>query len=142
MSKVAKLVYVSLLTRVIVEEGATEQEIMELAIPKLSQNLMDSPYENIEKIVDDVDSPFNEEYDEESMTWKEIKLLEKARQLLYASDDIELLMMVKAIINHEDENEIIDYIDEVVTWEKVEFSFTAEQFCQEVGYTGKEFSEK
>jgi hypothetical protein len=62
--KVAKLVYVSLLTRVIVEEDADQQAIMEMAVPKLSENLMDSPFENIEKIVDDTECPYimGEEY--------------------------------------------------------------------------------
>ena len=64
MTKIAKLVYVTLLTRVIVEPNATEQDIMEEAIPKLSENLMDSPFENIDKIVDDVECPYTigEEY--------------------------------------------------------------------------------
>jgi hypothetical protein len=58
--KVAKLVYVNLLTRVVVNQNATEQEIMELAIPKLSEQLMDSPLENIEKIVNDLECPYND----------------------------------------------------------------------------------
>jgi hypothetical protein len=60
--KVAKLVRVSLVTRVIVDVDATEQEIMELAVPKLSENLMDSPFENLDEIVDDVECPYEEEY--------------------------------------------------------------------------------
>lgn len=62
--KVAKLVYVSLLTRVIVEENADQTVIMEEAIPKLSETLMDSPFENIDKIVDDIECPYviGEEY--------------------------------------------------------------------------------
>lgn len=59
--KVAKLVRVSLVTRVIVDVDATEQDIMELAVPKLSENLMDSPFENIEEIVDDTECPYDEE---------------------------------------------------------------------------------
>ena len=58
--KVAKLVYVSLVTRVVVDENATEQEIMELAVPKLSENLMDSPFENLEDITDELECPFDE----------------------------------------------------------------------------------
>jgi len=58
--KVAKLVYVSLVTRVIVDENATEQEIMELAVPKLSENLMDSPFEHLEDIIDDLECPYDE----------------------------------------------------------------------------------
>ena len=39
MAKVAKLVYVYLVTRVIVDETASETEIMELAVPKLTENI-------------------------------------------------------------------------------------------------------
>ena len=60
--KVAKLVRVSLVTRVIVDIDATEQEIMELAVPKLSENLMDSPFDNLDEIVDDTECPYEEEY--------------------------------------------------------------------------------
>jgi hypothetical protein len=62
--KVAKLVYVTLLTRVIVEENADQQSIMEEAVPKLSENLMVSPLENIDKIVYDTECPYQlgEEY--------------------------------------------------------------------------------
>ena len=56
--KVAKLVYVTLATRVIVEEDADQQTIMELAIPRLSENLMDAPFENIDKIIDDTECPY------------------------------------------------------------------------------------
>jgi hypothetical protein len=60
--KVAKLVRVSLVTRVIVDVDATEQEIMELAVPKLSENLMDAPFENLEEVVDDTECPYEGEY--------------------------------------------------------------------------------
>ena len=54
----------------------------------------------------------------------------------YLSDgDLTVEQMVEAIYNHEDENELIDYVDGVVVWEKVEYSFTCEQFIQEIGYT-------
>ena len=57
--KVAKLVRVTLMTRVIVDVDATEQDIMELAVPKLSENLMDSPFDSIEEIVDDTECPYD-----------------------------------------------------------------------------------
>lgn len=60
--KVAKLVRVSLVTRVVVDVDATEQDIMELAVPKLSENLMDAPFEKLEEIVDDTECPYEEEY--------------------------------------------------------------------------------
>ena len=56
--KVAKLVRVSLVTRVVVEDTASEQDIMELAVPKLSENLMDSPFECIDEIVEDTECPY------------------------------------------------------------------------------------
>ena len=64
MSKVAKLVSVTLITRVIVDENASEQDILELAIPKLSEKLMDEPFEHIEEIVDDDECPFDPDFDE------------------------------------------------------------------------------
>lgn len=64
MAKVAKLVSVTLMTRVIVDENASEQDILELAIPKLSEKLMDEPFEHIEEIVDDEECPFDPLYDE------------------------------------------------------------------------------
>jgi len=61
--KIAKLVYAALLVRVIVEDTASEQDILELAIPKLSEALMDSPHQHIEKIIDDTECPYVEEVD-------------------------------------------------------------------------------
>ncbi len=57
--KVAKLVSVSLMTRVIVEEDATDEQIMEVAIPRLSNNLFnDGILDNVEDIKDDTECPF------------------------------------------------------------------------------------
>jgi uncharacterized protein (UPF0212 family) len=66
MAKVAKLVYVSLVTRVIVDETASETEIMELAVPKLTEKLMDEPLEHIEEIVEDDECPYDSYWDSES----------------------------------------------------------------------------
>jgi len=57
--KVAKLVRVSLVCRVICEDTASKQDILELAIPKLSEALMDNPYESVEEIIDDTECPFD-----------------------------------------------------------------------------------
>ena len=51
------------MTRVIVDENATEQDILELAIPKLSEKLMDEPFEHIESMEDDTECPFDIQYD-------------------------------------------------------------------------------
>lgn len=63
MSKVAKLVTVILITRVIVDNNASEEEILEIAKPRLRQKLNDEMFENIESIVNDVDSPYDEKND-------------------------------------------------------------------------------
>lgn len=60
MGKVAKLVAVSLLTRVIVDENATDEEIIEEArdyfVTKVKTDLSD----NIEYIQDDTEMPYDE----------------------------------------------------------------------------------
>ena len=56
--QVAKLVRISLVTRVIVDEDATQEDIMELAVPKLSESLMEQPFACIDEIVDDIECPY------------------------------------------------------------------------------------
>lgn len=58
--KVAKLVYVNLLVRVVVEENATELQILDKAYPKLMEQLSNDLSENVEKIVDDLECPYIE----------------------------------------------------------------------------------
>ena len=63
MSKVAKLVSVSLITRVIVDEGASESEILELAGIKLAEKIQHELTEHLEEIEDDVECPYDPEFD-------------------------------------------------------------------------------
>lgn len=58
MAKVAKLVYVSLATRVIVDENASDEEIIEKARPKFIDKVRSELGENLEDIVDDTECPF------------------------------------------------------------------------------------
>lgn len=63
----------------------------------------------------------------------EDKLYEKiksAREILVADTDEEILEMISLIENHPDENENIDYIDGVVTWEKLNYDYTCKKFCR------------
>lgn len=61
MKKVAKLVYVSVGTRVVVDENATEEEIMQKARPQLIRNLKeDGILDHVESIDDDTEIPFGE----------------------------------------------------------------------------------
>ena len=63
MSKVAKLVYVSLVTRVVVDENASEDEILNAASVKFIEKIVNEIEEHIEEIVDDEECPFNPEFD-------------------------------------------------------------------------------
>lgn len=57
MSKVAKIVCVSLMTRVIVDEDATDKEISELAKGKFIEKIKGELLENLEEIYDDEECP-------------------------------------------------------------------------------------
>jgi len=56
--KVAKLVSVSLMTRVIVDADASDSDIIELAYVRLSEKLANEPLEHLDEIVDDTECPF------------------------------------------------------------------------------------
>ena len=64
----------------------------------------------------------------------DIRVLTKAQQYLCADDDDDLINQVNNIVNMIDKNELIDYVDEVVVWSKVEFEFTCKEFLKVVGY--------
>ena len=64
MGKVAKLVSVSLMTRVIVDEDASESEILELAGIKLAEKIQNELTEHLEDIEDDIECPYDPLYDE------------------------------------------------------------------------------
>jgi len=56
--KVAKLVVVSIMTRVVVDENATDEDIIEAARPQLMANMKSDLHENVETIFDDLEVPF------------------------------------------------------------------------------------
>ena len=62
MGKVAKIVTVSLMTRVVVDENATVDEIMDVARPKFIEKIKHEALENLEEIVDDTECPFGTFY--------------------------------------------------------------------------------
>jgi hypothetical protein len=61
--KVAKLVYISLATRVVVDENASEDEILNAASVKFIEKITNEIQEHIEEIVDDEECPFDPEFD-------------------------------------------------------------------------------
>ncbi len=62
--KVAKLVRVMITTRIIVDDNASEEEIMEIALPRLLDNLYTNAFENIEEIVDDTEVSYDPDMDD------------------------------------------------------------------------------
>ena len=61
--KVAKLVYVSLMTRVVVDENATEETIIEEARKNFIEKVQNDLRDNVEEIVDDEEMPYDSEFD-------------------------------------------------------------------------------
>lgn len=61
--KVSKLVYTSFVTRVIVEDTDNESIIIEEARYKLNNQVNNEIAENIEKIIDDIEVPYDEKID-------------------------------------------------------------------------------
>jgi hypothetical protein len=73
MAKVAKLVAISLLTRVIVDENATEEEILGKAVPKFMEKVNEEIGEHLEYIVDDEECPYGT-FDEEVVVFYQPEL--------------------------------------------------------------------
>lgn len=60
---VAKLVYVSLVTRVVVDENATDEQIVEASKSKFIDKVNTELMENLEEIIDDEECPYDSEFD-------------------------------------------------------------------------------
>jgi hypothetical protein len=54
---------------------------------------------------------------------------------LLSQGEISTEEMIINIIKARENNPLIDYVEGVVVWEKVEFEFTCEQFLEYIGYT-------
>jgi len=63
--KKAYLVYVSLATRVVVDENTTEQDIIRLANANILDNIIvDGIFENVEEVIEDEECPYDKEFDQ------------------------------------------------------------------------------
>ena len=58
MAKVAKLVQISLMTRVVVDESATDEQILDAARPNLIEKVNMEFAENLDNISGDTECPF------------------------------------------------------------------------------------
>lgn len=63
MTKTAKLVMVSFMTRVIVEDSAIDEEILEMGRPRFIEKITTELGEHLESIEDDTECPYCEEFD-------------------------------------------------------------------------------
>jgi hypothetical protein len=62
--KKAHLVYVSMATRVVVDENATEQDIIKLANAQIINNIIaDGIFENVEEVLEDNECPYDSDFD-------------------------------------------------------------------------------
>jgi hypothetical protein len=64
VGKVAKLVYVSLATRVVVDEGASFEEIVRAAKSNITYKVANELGENIEEIIPDEEMPYDPSSDD------------------------------------------------------------------------------
>jgi hypothetical protein len=133
MNKVAKLIEVSLMVRVIVDENATEEQIIAASYDKFQDKLDNRELgDNLVSIEDDTECPFGSFDSDNENDVITNSMVKNAKHYLFAHSDEEIREMVRKIYEYEDENEIIDYIDGVDVWEKVQFSFTCEQFINQI----------
>jgi len=61
--KVAKLITVTFITRVIVDSNASDEQIFEKGRVSLKQKANEEMFENLESIEDDIDCPYDEKLD-------------------------------------------------------------------------------
>ena len=63
--KKAHLVYVSIATRVVVDENATEQDIIQLANAQIIDSIIvDGIFENVEEVLEDDECPYDADFDD------------------------------------------------------------------------------
>ena len=63
--KKAHLVLVSMATRVVVDENATEQDIIQLANAQIIDNIIvDGIFENVEEVLEDDECPYDADFDD------------------------------------------------------------------------------
>ena len=61
MAKIAKLVTITLITRVVMDENATDEQILDMARPHFESKLVAELNENLESIKEDIECPYFED---------------------------------------------------------------------------------
>lgn len=83
----------------------------------------------------------NKFFEQDKPTPRE-QMIEKAEMFLSYDSEVTIAQMIEAIANHEDENDLIDNVEGVLVWEKVEWSFTCEQFLEQIGFNSDFYKTK
>ncbi len=74
------------------------------------------------------------EFIEKSQPSARDKAIELAGHYLCEPDDMTIEEAIEAIANHPDQRDMIDNVEGVIVWEKVEYAFTCEDFLNEIGW--------
>jgi hypothetical protein len=62
-------------------------------------------------------------------------VITRVRHLLCELDtDEEVVEAVRAVVNHEDQDAYVDWVDGIIVWDKVSNTFTCEEFLEEIEY--------
>lgn len=62
-------------------------------------------------------------------------VITRVRHLLCELDtDEEVVEAVRAIVNHEDQDAYVDWVDGIIVWDKVSNTFTCDEFLEEIEY--------
>lgn len=126
--KVAKLVKVSLITRVIVNDNTPESEILEKAKSNLITKINYELSENLEEIIEDTECPYDSKYDfvsgEEFILEKSEEIYELLREE-YVSSDVtsgEMIFSIKISMEY-NESDVREGIQKFLDWDGSEETF-------------------
>jgi hypothetical protein len=89
--------------------------------------------DNLVSIEDDTECPFGTiDSDTQENDVITNSMVKNAKHYLSANTDKELRKMIRNIMDCEDGTQLIDYIDGVVVWEKIEYSFSVDAFIEHI----------
>jgi len=112
------------------EFNELEYDIQFNKLPTMYADFENSDFNNANKseydcIIDYLQNKHKDNNDE---------MIAKANHYLVANSDDDVLKQITNIANHFDQNELIDYVDDVIVWERVEYEFTCREFLELIGY--------
>ncbi len=62
-------------------------------------------------------------------------VIAKARQMLCELEtDQDVVEAIRAIVNHPDQDQYVDWVEDIVVWDKLSNTYTCEEFLDEIDY--------